>query len=218
MISVSDYLRDPCGSLSIPYWKASKINLPDNMKILHQREFSEALLSQYDDEVYFRLIHRLQNIQDITQANAYIITASSDKKDIEETADIINKSYDDIKVDRKYLESLINTPVYLPSLWIFAAEPNTGEKVGCAIADYDPQCREMILEWVQVLPEYRRKGIGKLLVQQLLLRSPEEAKFATVSGKAANLSNPEALYRSCGFEGEDYWHVLTEKAIVNNGH
>ncbi len=211
MISVSDYLRDPCGSLSIPYWKALQITLPDNMKILHQREFSEELLRKYDDEVYFRLIHRLQNIQDITQANVYIITASSDKKDIEKIADIINRCYDDIKVDRKYLESLIKTPAYMPSLWIFAAEPNTGEKVGCAIGDYDPQCREMILEWVQVLPEYRRQGIGKFLVQQLLLRSPEEAKFSTVSGKVANLSNPEALYRSCGFEGQDYWHILTEK-------
>ncbi len=175
MISINDYLHDPCGSLSIPYWKTSQIRMPGNMKILHQRNFSDKLLQKYNDEVYFRLIHRLQNIPVNIKANAYITTASSsDEADIGEIVAIINASYEDIKVDKQYVYSLMQTPVYMPSLWIFAVDPCTEKKIGCGIADYDLQCKEMILEWIQVLPEYRRKGIGKSIVQQLLLRQPKE--------------------------------------------
>jgi len=36
------------------------------------------------------------------------------------------------------------------------------------------------------------------------------AKFATVSGQCENLTNPEALYRRCGFKGNDVWHILRQ--------
>ena len=36
------------------------------------------------------------------------------------------------------------------------------------------------------------------------------ARFATVSGRVDSESHPEALYRKCGFEGQDIWHVLRE--------
>ena len=37
------------------------------------------------------------------------------------------------------------------------------------------------------------------------------ADFATVSGKVDNETNPEALYRKCGFVGNDVWHILHKK-------
>ncbi|MCI8443399.1 MAG: hypothetical protein HFG27_12855 [Provencibacterium sp.] len=48
------------------------------------------------------------------------------------------------------------------------------------------------------------------LVNALLCRM-QEADFATVSGKVDSFSNPERLYRRCGFQGEDIRHVLTVK-------
>lgn len=36
----------------------------------------------------------------------------------------------------------------------------------------------------------------------------KNADFATVSGKVNNITNPERVYRKCGFEGNDIWHVL----------
>lgn len=82
--------------------------------------------------------------------------------------------------------------------------------VGCGIADFDREAKEGILEWIQVLPEYRGKKIGKMIVNELLFRM-KNADFATVSGKINNRTNPERLYRSCGFVGNDIWHVLTKK-------
>ena len=39
----------------------------------------------------------------------------------------------------------------------------------------------------------------------------ENATFATVSGQCNNPTNPEALYRKCGFTGSDVWHVLRKR-------
>lgn len=79
------------------------------------------------------------------------------------------------------------------------------------IADYDRETKELILEWIQVLPHYRRKGYGQLTVNSLLLKMQDIAEFATVSGKVNNPANPQELYRKCGFTGNDVWHILTQK-------
>ena len=50
------YLDNPCQAASIPYWKAVSMPIPDNMKIVHDREFHTELLNRYTDEPYFRLI------------------------------------------------------------------------------------------------------------------------------------------------------------------
>ena len=35
MISIEEYKQNPCEALSIPYWKATDIIIPDNVKIIH---------------------------------------------------------------------------------------------------------------------------------------------------------------------------------------
>ena len=76
MISLENYLQNPCSSSSIPYWKAKTISVPDNMKIVHDRAFEEGLLLQYNDEKYFRLFHDLKNIEKVYLEEFYIETAS----------------------------------------------------------------------------------------------------------------------------------------------
>ena len=90
-------------------------------------------------------------------------------------------------------------------------EKDTGNIVGGGNADLDREIGEGILEWIQVLPEYRGHGIGQLIVNSLLDKMQGEAQFDTVSGKVNNPTNPEALYRKCGFAGNDVWHVLIKK-------
>ena len=36
-------------------------------------------------------------------------------------------------------------------------------------------------------------------------------KFVTVAGQCNNPSEPEKLYRKCGFTGDDVWHVMKRK-------
>ncbi len=209
MITLTEYLNNPCGTLSIPYWKAKNITIPTDMKIMHNNDFSTEILSDYIDEKYFRLHHNLKEIPKII-ANDFEITTAT-RKDIKEIVQIINDSYTDISVNKELIKSYTKTPVYNAALWIMVKERATDKYVGCGIADFDTEAKELILEWIQVLPQYRGKKIGQLIVTELLFRMKDIADFATVSGKVDNTTNPEALYRKCGFAGDDVWHILHKK-------
>lgn len=209
MITLTEYLNNPCGTLSIPYWKAKNITIPPDMRILHDRDFLSDILSEYTDEKYFRLYHNLNVIPKIATNDFEITTAT--RRDIKTIVQIINDSYTDISVNPELIKSYTQTPVYNENLWIMVKEKATGNFVGCGLADYDTEVKELILEWIQVLPEYRGKKIGQLIVNELLFRMKDVADFATVSGKVDNETNPEALYRKCGFVGNDVWHILHKK-------
>lgn len=206
MITLTEYLNNPCGTLSVPYWKAKNIAIPPDMKILHDRDFSADILSEYTDEKYFRLYHNLKDIPEFATDDFEIITAT--QKDIKSIVQIINNSYTDISVNKELIKGYMQTPVYNENLWIMVREKATGKHVGCGLADYDKEVKELILEWIQVLSEYRGKKIGQLIVTELLFRMKDFADFATVSGKVDNSTKPEALYRKFGFVGSDVWHIL----------
>lgn len=209
MISLTEYLKNPCGTLSIPYWKNKNIITPEHIKIVHQRDYSAENFSDFTDEPYFRLIHRLENIETFSLDGFYARTA--EPEDIPLTVELINKSYADISVSREQISALTQLEVYDKNLWIIVYDKKTDSAVGCGIADFDGEAREGVLEWIQVLPQYRGRKIGRLIVSELLCRMVEKADFATVSGKAGNASKPEILYRKCGFTGNDVWHILCRK-------
>lgn len=209
MITLTEYLNNPCGTLSIPYWKTKNITIPPDMKILHDNDFSAEILSDYIGEKYFRLYHNLKEIPKVITNDLEITTAT--RKDIKAIVQIINDSYTDISVSKELIKSYTKTPVYNAALWIMVKEKATDKYVGCGIADFDTEAKELILEWIQVLPQYRGKKIGQLIVTELLFRMKDVADFATVSGKVDNTTNPEALYRKCGFAGDDVWHILHKK-------
>ena len=206
MLTLTEYLNNPCGTLSIPYWKAKKIVIPPDMKILHDNDFRADILSDYIDEKYFRLYHNLKEIPNIINDDFEITTATD--RDIKTIVQIINASYTDISVNKELIKSYTKTPVYNSDLWIMVKEKTTNKCVGCGIANFDKEAKELVLEWIQVLPEYRGKKIGQLIVTELLLRMKNVADFATVSGKVDNETKPEELYRKCGFAGDDVWHIL----------
>jgi len=81
------------------------------------------------------------------------------------------------------------------------------------IAELDRDCGEGVLEWIQVSEQHRRRGLGVYLVNELLWRMKDLARFVTVSGRCGNLNNPEGLYRKCGFTGDDVWHILRKRCI-----
>lgn len=205
-MELQEYWKDPCRVASLPYWKQKNLTLPPHMKVVHEADFDPAMLEGYEEERYFRLLHRLENRAPTAVEGFALRTAR--EEDLSTIVDIIDRSYDYLTVDLAQMEGYRRTPVFEESLWLLAIDRATGEAVGCGIADFDPEAAEGILEWVQVLPAYRRRGIGKMLVTGLLSRMPD-ARFATVSGKADDPTCPEFLYRACGFVGDDVWHILT---------
>lgn len=206
-ISLEKYLEDPCRASSLPYWKALVTNVPENMLILHDREFSSDLLADYDDEPYFRLRHDLRHIPDVRLPDGFELCGASPAQ----FAAHINESYADISVSAAEIEAYLQHNVYSPELWVAVRTRDSGKIVASGIAEFDPQIGEGILEWIQVSPECRRSGLGTFVVSELLHRIAKKANFATVSGAANNPSSPEKLYRKCGFVGSDIWHILRKK-------
>lgn len=205
---LNEYLDSPCSSLSIPYWKSKVIQIPQNIKIVHHSDFYDELLNDYYDERYFRLIHYLDDVNNEVPNEFCVKTANL--LDIPLIVETINDCYSDLSVSYEQIFSYTKTKVYDSNLWILVYESKTNQIVGCGIADFDSEAKEGILEWIQVLPQYRGKQIGQLIVNQLLCRM-KNADFATVSGKVDNVTKPEKLYRKCGFVGNDIWHILHKK-------
>ena len=207
-MTLQEYLRDPCGTLSIPYWKNKTVQVPNFMRIVHARDYDAVSFAEFTDEPYFRLKH---DLQDIPLADKRFICRTAGEDDLPLMAEIINRSYTDLSVTVEQLQGYRNTPAFVPELWIIIQDAALSEIVGCGIADVDPEAREGIMEWIQVLPEHRGRGAGQFIVNELLRRMQGRADFATVSGKVNNATNPEGLYRGCGFTGEDVWHILTKE-------
>ncbi|MDE7440155.1 MAG: GNAT family N-acetyltransferase [Clostridia bacterium] len=208
-LSLSEYLKSPCSSASIPYWKQKNLILPKNIKIVHDNDYVKNEFIDYIDEPYFRLYHDLKLIKHTDLNNIEIVTATVGLLD--NFVEIINASYTDLSVTKEQIEGFTKTPVYRPDLWVLLRDKASGSFVGCGIADYDKNIGEMTLEWIQVIPSFRGKSYGSYIVNHLLSKMQGIAKFATVSGKVNNPTRPENLYRKCGFTGEDIWHILYEK-------
>lgn len=205
MVLLKEYIKNPCRSSSLPYWKQQNVRVPDNIKIVHNDEYNVADFNGYIDEPYFRLYHDLQSVQQIERNDIDIVVVTDDL--IDTVIDIINKSYSDLSVTKEQMESYRKTSVFCPDLWVLLKD-KLGNYVGCGIGDYDKEANEMILEWIQVIPSCRGRGYGQCIINGLLSRVQGQAKFATVSGKVNNATNPEKLYRKCGFTGNDIWHIL----------
>ncbi|HBL84666.1 MAG: hypothetical protein A2Y17_11065 [Clostridiales bacterium GWF2_38_85] len=214
-ISITDYLKAPCKLLSIPFWKAKNLIPPNNILILHNDIFSEKLLDEYNDITYFRIIHTLNDVQEPAIPTGFTIKTLNSTDVAEVLTNHINQCYDDINVTSDYITGLMKQSVHCQDLWIGIYNDLTSEITASGIAEFDAETKEGSLEWIQTSPDYRNKGFGQAVVNELLIRLRKKALFVTVSGKINNKTHPEAMYRICGFVGNDIWHILTKKEIKN---
>lgn len=203
-VSIEEYLNNPCGTLSIPYWKSKVTPIPKNFIIVHQNEFH----NQYKEyQRYFRLLHTLKDLKPIL----YGIETLNPSEDLLDLLNVCFKK-ENIELSLEDLYSMQAHLTFHKNLWIGIRVE--GKLIACGIAEYDKECKEGILEWICVLPQAQRKGYGSRIISCLLYRLKElGALFVTVSGRVDNISNPEKFYRSCGFKGSDIWYICNEKEI-----
>lgn len=206
MIKKEEYLRDPCRASSIPYWKAVRVTVPENMVILHGDAFRTEMLEQFTDEPYFRLRHDLQALKPTAVPQGYSLRQGT----AEEFAAHICACYGN-GMTAAEVRSFWEREGYRAELWLALQDDASGQIVATGIGELDPELGEGILEWIQVSEGYRGCGLGCYIVEELLWRMKGKAGFATVSGQCNNPTNPEALYRKCGFKGNDVWHVLRKR-------
>ncbi len=122
---------------------------------------------------------------------------------------MINASYQDqgITVGVSDIMGWKERPTFREQLCVYI-NAEGGRMAASGIAEYDDVCREGSIEWLQVIPEYRRRGLGRKIVSVLLSRLRDMgAGFATVSGDLDSPCRPAELYRKCGFAGDDVWYI-----------
>lgn len=158
---------------------------------------------------YFRLSFDHQKTK-ISCPKGFVFERFSPEDDIEAATLMIRACYQHIKVSPEIVTGWTRHSVYDPDLWVWVIDLETGKRAGLGIAERDPRIPEASLEWIQVHPDYRGKGIGKAVVSELLCRVSDRVLFTTVAGELENVHYPEKLYRRCGFSGDDVWWLLSD--------
>jgi len=206
-LTKEEYLFNPSWASSLSYWRTCNYKMPDNMKDVREDEFSEELLLEFNDEPYFKLTHDLQVVDDYEIPSNYeFINCSS-----EDYSKHIRSCYPDEFISVEDLEEYKKGPLYDGDLWLCLYDKEREEILATGIAELDPDIKEGYLDWIQVSKAYRRRGLGRVIVLELLRRLHKKADFATVSGRVKNDSKPEVLYEACGFKDKVIWHILTKK-------
>lgn len=202
-MSPEQYLKDPCGASSLPFWKTNSFAVPPSITVVRDDIF-EGVKEPYSDTPYFKMIHHLSGLSAQALPAGFTLVSA----DPQSIAAHIQSCYEHESISAEELERYTERGVYYADLWLAVKDDVSGRIAASGIADLDKTIREGILEWIQVSPEYRRRGLGRYVVNELLFRMRNSADFATVSGRLNNASNPFALYQSCGFRDPVIWHIV----------
>jgi len=179
------------------------------LALVHQDALAQFPSQQYARQTaYFRYLHKMDTLRTPAAHPDFDLVEADPHQQASQVASLINRCYPNMALDEAIVRSWTHPPTFRSDLWVWAIERKTGLPVALGIAEYNAEIREGALEWIQVLPGYRRQGLGHWLVEALLLKLKDLAQFATVSGQVDNPTHPGRLYRQCGFEGEDLWWVL----------
>jgi GNAT superfamily N-acetyltransferase len=199
------------------YWHRDRYypNIPEdhlthlNFLIIHQDYLGAFPLKCFGmRKPYFRLIRRNRPVQPKKLPSGFRIVSVNIKTEAEAVAEIIRNCYKDFNPSGQSVQSWASYPVFDQDSWIWVIDERKGIPVGLGIAEVDREISEASLDWIQVLPEYRGRGLGESIVLELLDRLYDRVEFTTVSGEIENQTNPEGLYRRCGFRGDDIWWLL----------
>ena len=210
-ITKEQYINDPCGTCSTTFWKNAFHQKPDDIQIVHEKDLLAVYIEEYHITRYFRLMHILNDLTTATLPAGYIVQTVNIATQKAVVSDFINLCYYDMQTTPQQVDSWTKYEVFDNDLWLFICEKDSLSPVALGVADFDKEMKEGSLEWIQVLPEKRGMGFGQAVVGELLIRLKPKASFATVSGQSDNKTNPESLYRKCGFMGNDIWCVMRRK-------
>ncbi len=181
----------------VPFALVHSVALP----IFEDRQFSH-------QKAFFRIIHE-GDPPDYICPPGFVYWDAHPQKQVQVIAQFVRTCYQNMNVDESIVQRWMRHPVFEPNLWVWIMDEAENQPAALGIAELDRRVPEASLEWIQVLPGYRRRGLGKAIIAELLRRVSGEVAFTTVAGKVNNPTRPDRLYRRCGFSGRDLWWLLT---------
>jgi GNAT superfamily N-acetyltransferase len=139
---------------------------------------------------------------------------TGDSDELDAVADLIDRCYPHLQPSPETVAAWTHHPAFDADLWLWVWDRAADRPAGLGIAELDPTVGEGSLEWIQMLPDYRSRGLGRALVAALLARLGDAA-FVTVGGEVHASGQPERFYRRCGFRGDDVWWVVRALERLN---
>ena len=204
MIEQEKYLLNPTASSALSYWRTCHIEVPEGVHVISESDFDPEKSPNHQDSVYFKMLHDLEKVGEVRIPADLALSAG----EVIDFVRHINSCYEDLGISLEEAESYMNREVYESDLWICLRERETNLIVASGIAECDKESGEGYLDWIQVSPDYRGRGLARAIVNELLQRLRDRANFVTVSGREDNLTRPDRLYERCGFKEKHLWHVL----------
>ncbi|MBD3236840.1 MAG: hypothetical protein GF330_09060 [Candidatus Eisenbacteria bacterium] len=128
--------------------------------------------------------------------------------DLSAAARLMNAAYASLPdfMTSERLEAMIASDYYFPGGWFFLI--GRGERpVGLALSGYDREMDEGFIDWIELLPRQRQRGLGRMLIGECLRRL-QHARWVTVAGSLDAPFVVGDLYRSCGFRQTAHWSIL----------
>ncbi len=123
---------------------------------------------------------------------------------------LINEAYPSLPrlTKPEALVRMTETEHYFPDGWFFLLHQPTGSRVGLAISGYDPEMEEGFIDWVQVAPRFRHRGLGISLTSEAIRRLSDRARLITASGSLEAPFTLGDLFRECGLDQMRQWSIL----------
>lgn len=224
------YQQDPTHTLPIPYWKHKQTSVREDMVIVSDEKFNEVLYREFIDTKYYRLEHDLLNLK-LGKIGSHYSFSTYKTNDTFNIYNLIKECYKEDELQFEKIERLVKDETFNNLLCVFLycdkyymieknivninkIGPRKEKKlkpIGMIMANFDEETKEASIEYLCIIEKYRKKGLGKLLIQEILLRISNIAEFATVTYPIESEYNLDNLFRSCGFTGDAVWHVLKKQ-------
>ncbi len=182
------------------------------LALMHQDFLDSPTVAGFSQtrQPYFRLLQDHTQLPQMSLPDGFCFEQIRLDVEQERLLAMIAHSESDFRPANDRVERWQQQPVFEPELWFWVKDTRIGMPVGAAIGIIDPTVGEAVLEWVQVIPAYQKRGLGRALVNELLRRSAQRARFTTVTGAFPfyERSDPGAFFRESGFAGNDVWWLL----------
>lgn len=96
-----EYIENPTGASALSFWKTCNFKTPAHIKVLNENKFNTSLLETHIDEVYFKLVHYLEDIDKQFISDEFIFVEAS----TEDFVKHINSCYEEEGLTVSELES-----------------------------------------------------------------------------------------------------------------
>lgn len=127
-------------------------------------------------------------------------------------SEFISLCYDELSIKKEFIQRIKLHPTFDKSFWWWLTDKDNN-KIALAIGEYDEDINEGSMEWIQVHPDYRKKGYGSLIVNKLLNEMSKKCSFVTASTEHFQSKIVEDFYKKNGFTNKETWWIVDTSLI-----